>query len=292
MSVHLDHWREWKRICSVAGCGTEVRAGLEDYLTGCAVEAAKALHYDSYRPQEVPAAHLFDMHVATGTVKSKPTKDWMWERSLAANTDAARLRNLNINASLLLRTALRNQERGEGHEYTVAPSVRVVSKDRPISDSGGDTLGELISGLSFEVGQEETDAYAEIARDLFPSFKEEVPIDPRDACILLASALGLGMNNRVVNEVTGRQKSVLSTRRLALRDTIKTWLEKKFPEEDPAARFYLMGHLMVVLLESLQNEILETPAGQALLAEADRIAHAAPASDQCMDEEMEHEELT
>lgn len=292
MSVHLDHWREWKTICSVAGCGDEAKAGLEEYLTGCAVETAKALHYDSYRPQEIPASHLFDMHVATGTVKTKPIKDWMWERSLVSTSDVGRLRNLNINASLLIRTALRNHERGEGHEYTVAPSVRLISKDRPISDSSGDTMSDLISELSFEVRHEEADAYAGIARNLLPVFQEEIPIEPRDASILLASALGLGMNNPVVNEVTGRQKSVLSTRRLALRDEIKTWLEQKYPEEVPAARFYLMGHLMVVLLESLQNELLETPAGQALLAEAERIANAATVSDSGTDDDAEHEELT
>lgn len=292
MSVCLDHWREWKEICSVAGCGDEAAAALQEYLTGCAVEVAKALRYDSYRPKEVQAFHLFDMHVSTGTVSKKPAKDWMWERSMASNSESGKLSNLNINAKMLLRTALRNQERGEGLEYTVAPSVRVVSKDQPIGESSDDTIGEFIVDKSFEVRPEDMDAYAAIAQDLLPTFREEVSIEIRDACILFATALGLGMNNPVLNKVTGRQKSVLSTRRVTLGKEIKDWLERKFPEEVPEARFYLMRHLMVVLLEDLQNELLKTPAGQALLAETERLANAAAVAGAGTNDDAEHEELT
>ncbi len=259
MSVTLDQWLEWKDICSVAGCGRETQMSLSEYLTGCAVKLARTEALSGYRPDDIPAEHLFDVHVAVGQSKGKPNKDWLLERSRSDN-DWGTLTNINKNAKLLLRSAVRDFARKESHDLTIAPSVHIDEWDKPIADDDDTTLGDLWQPIAATPDPVQRRDYAELAEQMAEPCLDDLAVDEIDGQIIVATAYGVPMNDPRFEEATGRKHSVLSNRKRALFDNIRQWVNRKYSEDTEEARFYFTGHLISAVMRCCSRK-LASPRG-------------------------------
>lgn len=264
MSITLDHWLEWKKVCSVAGCCHETQRELADMLTGSAVKYAAGAWYGDYNPREYPGDLIFDAHVSLAQAKGKPVKDWMIQRcELEANGNPDKLLSaMGVNAAMLLRTAVRNLGRNESHEKMIAPSVKVGYLDAKVSPDSHTTYGDLIEGTLIEGEDIDLATYQDLGQELAASIIED--LDWTEKVVVAALGSGLALSSSAVEFAAGRKKSVLTARKTEVGERISAVIREKYPEEDDGPRSFLMTHVLAELAAMCLAAVSVDPRGQTL----------------------------
>jgi hypothetical protein len=271
----LDHWLEWKEICAVESCSPPARGQLSTYLTNLAYLLAPKVGFFSFTPADLPPEHLFDRHNALEGAQGKSHKDWMLSRceQFAAGHPDRLLAQLNIHAMILMRSALRDACNHESHEGLVARNHPAFSLDQPIGDEGDTTFLDLLEDASTEV-EADQEAYAKIAAGLATELLPQ--LDTPTRILLVTHYHGLKLNHPAVTTAAGVKKSQLYGRNITARTLVKSWVEKKYPEESDAARYLLIRHTLAELANRAWELLPGLPGGPELISAA--LEHEAEAT--------------
>lgn len=247
MTVTLDHWLEWKEICSVAGCGEEAKSAITSYLENISFELAGAVEFSDFDNELISPVGLFDSYLMGKTLERRYFhKDWMIERSFKGGLHHPEaLNNLNKNAYCLLRTAIRDMNTKEGHGRMVAKSKNVPpeSMDAPVVEDEDLSLHDLLpDAIPAEdpVFIRECEQIATLCAGEWLGEHDKI-----DRQILAAHHHRIPLSSEIVRRITGREKSGLSARSKAMINDINRFLRNKFPEEHEQAYFLLSRHLLV-----------------------------------------------
>ncbi len=281
MSWNIDHWAEWKKICSVMGCSEPARSELKNFINGIGwkIIKADAIH-PGYAEKDYPLS-CFDVdlfikeqvQILANKTQSESDKRPTWKEALAtavwdSGNDGNEIYIVRSYAGKCLRTALHKRLKNEGNLIAIRRRIRWTSLQIPTegeNDSAGRTLEEVLESLMYEddLTPEDENIYDAWAKEMAPAVLQELSRD--DRILLLAASLGLPLNAPVLLQALGRGHAAVYERWHNLSDRLYGLLLKKIPERDEDAVFLLSKKLFHEICVRNQREVESLEGSEAIL---------------------------
>jgi hypothetical protein len=260
--TELSDWTQWKEKCALDLCDEEPRNRLGAYAHAHFIRYIKVYDENLQHPKATgqngtylwDAWHMLEVHsVTSGTQDGKSYKDWLFDKLLGRRIDCCEA-VLECNASLLIRTVVRQYCTKEGNWATNRNNIHLRSFDLPVTPGSDRTLADLVSYLlpekaELELTEAERNDFEAIAEAFAGRFYEQM--DEREKIVGLAKVLGITLTDPVVTNITGCKKTQLYAARDKMDQRLNNQLEQDFPDEDPEALRILKQFIASTLAEKI-----------------------------------------
>jgi hypothetical protein len=254
-------WEDWKKTCAYLNCSSESQSRLGDFGVSRMlnwlgrVEGMTDILLSSENCKG-EAWHWLDVHIIQkdsrggtrigGAKEAKASKDWLFDcEGLVTVEDIEKYFTKGF-------------FRAAAQEYARSNRSSSISLDQPISNSQESvTLGELLGDGGTEIGHELDLAeyikqITELVNKVFDS------LDRISKIAILGTALGINLDDKILNQLTERGKSVLYERvKQARRDVIvevKALPKAKGIEDTKFDQYSLNEDSIIWLIEKLLEE--------------------------------------